>query len=128
MIERCRIKGSAPLFLDDRCRALSLPRSRLRIFPDNVKRVCRARRAFSSIYDACRNRFNNYEVSSRRAFSAVIFTSAGFLRALFFPFCVQECDWHAENNMRERSLAINAFTAEEVGEFYKDNVSGFTMR
>lgn len=29
--------------------------------------------------------------------------------------------------MRERSPAINAFTAEEVGEFYKDNVSGFTM-
>lgn len=49
------------------------------------------------------------------------------LCALFFSFCIQECDWQAENNMRERSSAINAFTAEEVGDFYKDNVSSFTM-
>lgn len=50
-----------------------------------------------------------------------------FLCALFFSFRTQECDWQAENNMRERSPAINAFTAEEVGKFYKDNVSSFTM-
>lgn len=40
---------------------------------------------------------------------------------------MRECDWHAENNMRERSPAINAFTAEEVEKFYEDNVSDFTV-
>jgi len=69
-------------------------------------RISRTKCVFEAFYETCRNQFgNNYESSNNRALSVVI--SISWFPYIFFSFlflfCVRECDWHAENNMQERS-------------------------
>lgn len=106
MIERCRIKG---VVISRWYIAGHYRRREFSLITWNAYVAHKVR--FQDIYDACRTRFDNYEVSRQPPprFQTLFLPQCWFspcMCTFFFSFYVRECDWHAENNMRERSLAI----------------------